>query len=147
MYGQPGARRGARDRELALGVGDPGEPGRREHQGVGEWRAEQRRLEVDLLDAAQHARAEPGGGERRPVGGERALVLGAAVDVVEHPAGEPPLGDAPEVVDRRRPGEAALDGIGLDAAEADDRPEGLEGVHGSGTSGERAADAGVGTRL
>ena len=59
------------------------------------------------------------------VGGEGALVLGAAVDVVEHAAGQPALGDAAQVVDRRGAGEATFDAVGLDRAEADDRAQGL----------------------
>ena len=68
-------------------------------------------------------------GERGLVGGERALVLGGAVDVVEHAAGQATLGDAAQVVDRRRAGQAPLDAIGLDRPEPDHRAQGLVRVH------------------
>ena len=62
-------------------------------------------------------------GEGALVRGERALVFGAAVDVVEHAAGQTPLGDTPQVGDRRRPLEPPFHRVGLDAVEADDRPQ------------------------
>ena len=129
--GQPGPRGGAGDGELALGIGDAGEPGRREHQRVGERLAEQRRARC----RPSRRRAAPGAGSvvaanAACVGGQRALVLGAAVDVVEHAAGQPALGDAAEIGDRRGPGEAPLDAVGLDATEADHRAQGLVRVHG-----------------
>ena len=63
------------------------------------------------------------------VGGEGALVLGGAVDVVEHAAGEATLGDLAEVGDGGGAGEAPLDAIGLDRLEPHDRAQGLVGVH------------------
>ena len=82
-----------------------------------------------LLDAAQHAGPEGGVGERGLVGGEGALVFRAAVDVVEHAAGQAPLGDAAKVGDRGGAGQAPLDAVGLDRLEAHDRAQGLVRVH------------------
>ena len=58
---QTGASSGPRDGELAVGIGDAGETGRRENQREGDGSTEDRSAGVDLLDAPQHAWAE-----RRP---------------------------------------------------------------------------------
>ena len=131
--GKAGACGGAGHGELTLRIGDPCETGGREHQWIGERRAEEARGNVDLRDAAQHARSERGGREGALVRGEGALVLGRAVDVVEYAARKPALGDATQVGHRRRAAEPALDRVGLEPLEADDRPERLEHHrHGSG---------------
>src|SRR4029453_13349379 len=63
------------------------------------------------------------------VRGEGALVLGTAVDVVEHPAREAAAGDAPQVLDARRPPPPAPAPGGLDAPDSHDGPERLEQPH------------------
>ncbi len=127
VYGRSGPRRGAGDGELALGVGDAGEAGRREHERVA--RAAGRGASTPVVDLRRR-RAGPRGrnvtrGEGGLVGGERALVLGAAVDVVEHAPGKAALGDAAQVVDRRRAATAGARPVGLDAPEAHDRAQRL----------------------
>ena len=52
--------------QLALRVGDPREPGRRQHQRERQRPAEQGRRRVDVADRSQHPRAGTRGGRRRP---------------------------------------------------------------------------------
>src|SRR5262249_2536740 len=66
---------------------------------------------------------EPNRGKCSLVRGERPFVLGATVDVVEHPTRQPPLGHATEVLDRRRPRQPSFDAVPLAGTEPDDRPE------------------------
>ena len=56
------------------------------------------------------------------------LVLGPAVDVVEHAAGEAPPRQPAQVLDGGGPGQPALDAVGLDAPEAHHRAQRLPGA-------------------
>ena len=97
--------------------------------GIRERPAEQRRRGVDRADVAQDPGDEGPRRERVDVGGEGALVLGAAVDVVEHAAGEAAAGDVAQVGDAGGPPQPALDRVELDRLEAEDRPERVEDGH------------------
>jgi hypothetical protein len=72
---------------------------------------------------AQDAWPEGGAGEGVAVGGEGALVLRPAVDVVEHTPGQAPPSDAPEVGHTRRPCEASLDAVPVQGAEPEHGPD------------------------
>ena len=123
VYGQAGAVRGAGDRELAVGIGDAGEAGGREHQRDRERRP---RRVVDGSGSPTPRRTRGWKPMRRNAArvlGHGALVFGAAVDVVEHAAGQPAAGHDAQVVHVRGPGEAARDGIELEAAEPHHRPQ------------------------
>jgi hypothetical protein len=67
--------------------------------------------------------------ERGLVAGDGSFVLGAAVDVVEHAAGQTSFGDPAKVSDGRGASEPSFDRVGLDRLEPDDGPEGLLRVH------------------
>src|SRR5262249_62405432 len=92
--GPPRRRGGGAARQLPLGIRDAREPRRRQDQRIGERPTEDRRLDIDLRDASQHAGSEPDRCECSLVRGERPFVLSPAVDVVEHSTGQTPLGDA-----------------------------------------------------
>jgi hypothetical protein len=117
-------------------VGDAGEADGGQGERCRYGPAQQRGGEVDLGHVPQHPRGElhaaPGGG----VGRHRDLVLGGAVDVVEHPAGEPLAGDCPEVVDVRAAGEPALHPA------APHRPEPQHGAQGVEHAATVVSDAG-----
>ncbi len=87
---------------------------------------------VYFRDAPQNTGPERDPGVGRLVGGEGALVLGPAVDVVEYPAGKTAAGQTAQVFDRRGPRQTTLLQIGMDTAEADNGPERPVGVHESG---------------
>ncbi len=114
------------DGQLALGIGDTCEPGRCQHEGEGDLLAQQRRGRVDGRDVAKHPRAKPVVGERVAVGTHRPLVLGTAVDVVEHPGRKATLGDPPQVVGVRCRGQPALVGVELEASESEDGAQRVE---------------------
>jgi hypothetical protein len=121
--GQAGPLGGAGHGQLALGVGDAGEPGRGQGERVGGRPAQDRCADVDVADGAQDAGPERGAGEGVLVGGEAALVLGPAVDVVEHAAGQAALGDPAQVGHRGGLGQPTLDRVGLGPLEADHRSQ------------------------
>jgi hypothetical protein len=56
---------------------------------------------------------------------ERQLVLGSAVDVVEHAAREPPAGDGPEVLNGCHSAESTTGGVQFEATKSHDA-EGVE---------------------
>ncbi len=124
--GQPPLRRGAGRGELAVGVGDAGEPDRRQRQRGRDRPAEQGRGEIDLGHVAQHARREldvpPCGG----VGRQRDLVLRRAVDVVEDARREPSAGRGAQVVDVGAAGQPALDAAAAHRPEPQHRAQGAE---------------------
>ena len=126
--GQAGSGRSPGGGQLAVGVQEPGEAHRRQHERVGEWPAQQGRAHVDRLDLVQHPGPPAGRGVGGRVGHQGALVLGAAVHVVEHAPGQATPGDGPQVGDRGGLGQTPLEAIGLERLEADDRAEGLVGV-------------------
>ena len=121
--GRPG------DGQLALGIGDAGETRRRQHQRERQRLAEQRRRRVDVSDRPQHTGPELDAGEGIAVVAQRLLVLGAAVDVVEHAARQTPLGDPPEVVDRGGRGQPPLHRVELDPPEAHHRAQRVDDLH------------------
>ena len=126
---QPGTRRGPGDGEFACGVGDAGEPGRGEDKWIADRSTEQRRGDIDVLDAAQDPRAERGGGECGFVGGQRALVFRTTVDVVEHAGRQATLRDAAKIGDGSGSRQPSLHAVRLDAFESDHRTQGVEGPH------------------
>jgi hypothetical protein len=67
------------------------------------WYAENCRGQLDLGGAAQIAGGELEATERRRVAPQRHLVLGAPVDVVEHPARQPTSSRQPQIGDRVAP--------------------------------------------
>ena len=117
---------GSSDGQLTLGIGDPRESGRREHERQRNRLAHQARSGIDVRDIAEHSRPEPIVAERCPVGAHRPLVLGTAVDVVEHSTRKPSLGDPAQIIDTRRRGQPALVGIELESPEADDGAQRVE---------------------
>src|SRR5215218_122382 len=127
-----GPLRRARDRQLALRMGEPRVSRGRQHERHRHRLAEQRGRDVDLADITQHVRTELDSAERRRVVGERALVLGTAVDVIEHAVRETTLGDATHVLDRDRGAQTARDGVGLELTEANDGAERVPCAHGRG---------------
>ncbi len=122
----PGALRCTGDRQLALRVGDPRVARRRKNERKRHRRPEQRRCRVDRRDVAENSRAELVAAERFTIRPHRHFVLGTAVDVVEHPGRQASLGDPPQVIDVRRPGEPSLRRIEFEAAEAEDGAQGVE---------------------
>ncbi len=107
-------------------MGDPVESGRSQHQGKGQRAPEQRCADVDIADGPQHAGLELEAAVGGEVTRQRQLGFGAAVDVVEHAAGQPPPGHDSEVLDAGRPGEAPLHRVDLEAPEPEHRSEGFE---------------------
>ena len=105
--GQAGPGCGPGRRQLTLRVGDAGEPDGRQHERDRDRPAQHGGRRIDLPDRTQDAWSELQASEGCAVVDERPLVLGAAVDVVEHAAREPPLGDPPQVGHRRRRRQAA----------------------------------------
>ncbi|GAB1412050.1 hypothetical protein MASR1M97_07860 [Candidatus Desulfobacillus denitrificans] len=87
-----GRMRRARRLHLAAACVEPGQPDRSEDHRLGERLAEHGGGGVDGGGAAQHALVQAQGVEVVAVGGERQLVVGAAVDVVEEGARQAPLG-------------------------------------------------------
>ena len=75
--------RGARDRELALGMGDARKAHRCEHQGKGKGTAEKCGRGVDFADVGQNPRPKLEAREGVAVAALGALILRGAVDVVE----------------------------------------------------------------
>jgi hypothetical protein len=94
---EPEARGGTGDGELALWIADPREARRREDQRERELLAQHRGGRVDGGHVTQDTGMERDRAEVAGVAGQAALVLGRAVDVVEHAAGQAPLRDAAEV--------------------------------------------------
>ena len=72
---------------------------------------------VGRAHAPEDARVEADAAERGRVLGHGVLVLGAAVDVVEHATGQTPAGHDPQIVHVGGPRQAAFDGVELEAAE------------------------------
>ncbi len=77
-----------------------GQTDRREHERHGEGLAQHGGGQLQLGHVAQHALAQVDGGEVVDVGPQRRLLVGAAIDVVEQLAGEPPPGQFAVVADR-----------------------------------------------
>jgi hypothetical protein len=100
-YARDGARvrRGAEDGALALPVEEALERGRREEERHRDLAAEERRLHVDAFDPGEHARDQVAVVECRAVAAARDLVIGGAVDIVEHRPGQAALRERAEVVD------------------------------------------------
>ena len=125
MKGIP-APGGSSDGEFTLAVSDTGEAG----GGGDEWErhrfTKQRGGRVDLGDVAQHPGLELDVGERRHRTSEAALVLGAAVDVVEHPTRQAALRDRPQVHDVRRSIELSSRTTEPETAEPNRGAQGLE---------------------
>jgi hypothetical protein len=65
-------------------------------------------------------------GKRGHVSAEGEFGFSTAIDVVEDPARQQPLGDRPQVVDVGATCEAAKDPVGLEAPELKERPDGIE---------------------
>ena len=76
-----------------------GHAGRRDRDRQRELLAEQRGRDRDLRDVDQHALAQLDGVEVGAVGGERQLVIGAALAVVEQRARQAPPRDLAQVLD------------------------------------------------
>ena len=108
VYGRPARVGGPGDRELAVGVGDAGEAGGRQHQRERQRTPEEGRGRVGRAHAPQDARVEPDAAEGGRVLGHGVLVFGAAVDVVEHATRQPAPGHDPQIVHVGGPGEATL---------------------------------------
>ena len=124
--GEAGPTSGAGHREFAFGVGDAGEPGGDQHERKRERATEQGGRRVDHADVAQDPGHELKIGERRHAAGEGPLVFGRAVDVVEHPAGQPPFRHRPQVGDVRGAIDPSVGAAELEASEADRRAERVE---------------------
>ena len=129
VYGRPWRGCGSSDRQLTVGMHDARESGRGEDQRVGDRLTEQGGGDVDGADVAQHPGTEDGLGKGVGVAGERALVVGAAIDVVEDPAGKAALGDAPQVGHRGGMGQPAFDRITFEFLEPDDGLQVLQKAH------------------
>jgi hypothetical protein len=123
------ARRRTSDRQLPVGMHNPREPSRGEDERVGDRLTEQGGGDVDGADVAQYPGTEDGLGKRIGVAGERAFVVGSTVDVVEDPAGEAALGDAPQVGHRSGMGQPAFDRVALEFLEPDDGLQVLQKGH------------------
>lgn len=105
--GERNSRR-ARSCHLALGMHQPGEPGRRDAERQGGPATEDRRGGVDLTGPAQDGRGELDVFECLAGPVHRDLGLGSAVGVVERRARRAPLRDRAQVVDGQRAPESAL---------------------------------------
>ena len=133
----PGPAGGAYHGQLAVGIGDAGEADRSRDVGEGDGSSEQGRRRVGL----GHTPQAPGPELQAPVGlnvaPQRDLILGPAVDVVEHPAREPLLGHAAQVGDGSRLPKATERTVAFRAAQADDRPQRPQRTHQPPRSSER----------
>ena len=105
----PGRRMGTGD--LALGLHQPGEARRRDPERQRDAVAEHSPAGVDLRDVAQDRRVKLDVAERLPGPGQRQLLLGGAVGVVERRFRRAALGDSAQVVDGQRRLEPRLVGL------------------------------------
>ena len=106
-----GPCRRVRAGDLALGVHQPGEPGRRDAERQRDRLAEHMPAGVDLRDVAQDRRVKLDVAERLAGPRQRQFVLGRAVGVVERRFRGPALGDPAQVLDRQRVVESALGAV------------------------------------
>ena len=86
-----GRFRRPRQRQFALVPGEPGRAGRRHRERHADRLAEQRGLGRAGVDIDQHARPQLDALDHRAVVAQADLVLGAAIDVFENAARQPPL--------------------------------------------------------
>jgi hypothetical protein len=96
---RPGGARGARGIELAAGMDQAEVADRGEHRGEGELAAQHARAEVVARDRDGLPRPERHVLEHATVLAQRELVIGTAVDVVEHHPGQAALRPPPQVID------------------------------------------------
>jgi hypothetical protein len=75
---------------------------------------------IDVAHVTKNARFELDITKRRRVAGQRALVLGPTVDVIEDPKRQAPLGDLAVISDARRLFQTAFDRVERDRIELDD---------------------------
>jgi hypothetical protein len=97
---EPGAEplRRRADRTFALPMEQPLQRGGREEERHRHLAPHQRRAHVDLFDAREHARHQVAIFERGGVTRLGDLVVGSAVDIVEHRPGQPFAGQAAEIL-------------------------------------------------
>jgi hypothetical protein len=140
LLDRAGAHRGQRIRDagtlggtshgqLALRIGDAAIAGGGKDQRHCEVTAEQQRGRIETAHVAQHPRLELEPGEGRRVAGNRSLIFGGAIDVVEHPVGQATLGDSPTVVDRHHLAKSSLDGVQRESLEPHGGAEGGDHSH------------------
>src|SRR4051812_41540215 len=88
--------------------------------------AEQRRADVDRRDVTENPWAKFDAQETVDIASERQLVVGTAVDVVEHACRQTAAGDGSQIIDVGRGAQLALDAVDLEASEVQDRAERAE---------------------
>ena len=114
------------DRQFTTRIGDAGEAGGRQRERKGYGPTQQRRRRVDLGHVPEHARTEEHIVERADAAGQRDLVLGGTIDVVEDAPGKVALRQPTQIVDVGGPLEAALDRVECRRPEPHRLPQILE---------------------
>ncbi len=100
--GIPARRGGVRARDLAFGLHQPGETGRRDPERLRHPVAEHGGPGVDLGDIAQDRRVKFDVAERLSRPRQRQFLFGGAIGVVERRLGGASFGDAAQILDRQR---------------------------------------------
>jgi hypothetical protein len=95
----PVPQRRAGRADLPVRVQHPRVPGRAKQEGRRQRLAEQWRGRIRCRHAGEHPGQEPPGPEGGDVGGDRDLLIGGPVHVVEHRPGNAPFGRPPQVGD------------------------------------------------
>ena len=121
-----GPGRGAAHGQLALAVGDTAQTGGRQDQRQGHRPAQHLRRGVDVGHVSKHPGPKLPIVEPTAVAVHGELVLGATVDVVEHPTRQAAATDLAKVVDIGAAAQASFDRIEFELAELNHRSEVLE---------------------